>query len=136
MAGSGGAGALGPALYFMQKEDERLEELRRRNRRRLARKARRAARQEDVIREELDNTEADLGRVLLLAMTVNRLFLQKSLMTSEELAAVARKLDLADGRVDGKLDPNRVRPMAAAPPARSQSPEDFLARLEEKEKDQ
>lgn len=130
-AGSGGAGALSTALYFMQKEDERLADQRRRNRRRLAKKARRAARQEDAIREELDETEADLGRMLLLAVAVNRILVDKQVVTPSEIADVARQFDLADGRADGKLDPARVRPKAATQTPPHGSPEAFLRHLEQ-----
>ena len=133
-AGSGGAGGLGTALYFMRREDQRIADMLQRNRRRLARKARRAARREDALGEELDEVESDLGRMLLLAMTVNRIFLQKNLLTSEELAAVARKLDLADGRADGKLDPATVRPRGAKQAGPAASPDEFLRDLQQKEK--
>ncbi len=65
---------------------------------------------EEVLRERLDFAEADLGRALLLAMAVNRLLVRKRAVTPAEIARVAEKLDLADGRADGKLDPGAVRP--------------------------
>jgi len=79
------------ASYFRRKEDERICAMLERHRERVSRKVRRIARDKRALREEIDNTESDLGRTLLLAMTINRLLVRKQALSSGEIAQVARK---------------------------------------------
>lgn len=104
--GSGGMGGLGTARYFMHREGERIAAARRRQRERAAKNARRHERdaQREFV-ERIDDAEGDLGRALLLAMTVNRLLVRKGVLTVGEIAAVADEIDLSDGERDGKLHP-------------------------------
>lgn len=133
MAGSGGAGGLGTALYFMKKEDERTKQLVERHRRRMARKARGARSERRAVEESLDEAEADLGRALLLTVAVDRLLERKGFLSPAELAQVAGELDLADGVADGKLDPATVRPPGAERPKAAATPEEFFRRLEQED---
>ena len=130
---TGGAGTLGPAFYFMRKESQRIDELIERHRRRMKRKAHRVEADEDALVDRLDEVEGDLGRLLLLAMSANRLLVRKRVLTTGEIAAVARRIDLADGVADGKLDPAVVRPPAAARPE-EMPPEEFLRNLEKEDR--
>jgi hypothetical protein len=126
----GGIGGLGTALYFMRQEERRVNELVRRHRRRMSRKGRRIGAGQRGLEDRLDEAEADLGRTLLLAMTVDRILVQKRILTSDEIARVAKQLDLVDGVADGKLDPAAVRPEGAVRSDDSDGPEEFLRRLE------
>lgn len=86
MAGSGGVGGLGPALYFMRQEDKRIREMLGRHRRRIERKARRMASDQAAYRSRLDDAESDLGRTLLLAMAVNRTLVAKGVLSTNEIS--------------------------------------------------
>ena len=127
---SGGMGGMGTARYFMNQEDERVDRLLDRHRRRVERKARRAGAGEQMAEARLDEVEADLGRTLLLAMSVNQLLMRKGVLTAAEIEEVARQVDLADGVADGKLNPAAVRPPTASD-ATAETPEDFLRQLEQ-----
>jgi hypothetical protein len=129
----GGAGGLGAALYLMRKERQRIDAAFERNRRRIARKARRRARDAESLAARLDEFRADLGRTLLMAFAANRLLADKGAVTTEEVARTARRIDLRDGRADGKLDPAMVRPADAPAAAEAPSPEEFLRRLEQED---
>jgi hypothetical protein len=131
MAGSGGVGGLGTALYFMKKENERNDQMVLRHRRRMARKGRRARAGQQAVDSRLDETEADLGRTLLLTMSVNQILVRKGFLSPAEIAHVAGELDMADGIADGKLDPATVRPPNAADSPAATSPEEFFRRLEQ-----
>ena len=122
----------GIARYFKNKEDERINEWRHRRRRRMERKARRAGAGQEMAEARLDEVEADLGRTVLLAMTVNQLLIQKGVLTQAEIDLVAQQVDLLDGVADGKLNPAFVRPQTAAKPT-TDTPEDFLQQLEREE---
>jgi hypothetical protein len=54
--------------------------------------------------------EDDLGRVALLARALAEVCLQKGLMTREELGRMIEQVDMADGSLDGKLDPKVTLP--------------------------
>jgi hypothetical protein len=127
----GGISGMGTAIYFMKKEDERIDRLHQRRRRRMERKARRAEAGHEMAEARLDEVEADLGRTVLLAMTVNQLLLEKGVLTQAEIDSVGREVDLVDGVADGKLNPAFVRPPTASMPA--ETPEDFLRQLEREE---
>ena len=127
MTGSGGA--LGTVRYFIRQESRRIDEMFRRHRRRIERKLRRVGTDNNAFDERLDDVEGDLGSLLLLAMTINRLLVRKQILTTGEIVAEARKIDLADGVADGKLDPSAVRPPEAKRTADMQ-PEEFLRNLE------
>jgi len=129
---SGGLGGLDTARYFLRTEDRRIDNLLLRRRRRMDRKTRRIGSDQQALVERLDEMEADLGQVLLVAMSVNRLLVRKGTLHPNEIGQVARELDLADGKADGKLDPAAVRPRDAAvkPPA---APEEFLRGLEKED---
>lgn len=131
MAGSGGVGGLGTALYFMKKENERNDQMVLRHRRRMARKGRRARAGQQAVDSRLDETEADLGRTLLLTMSVNQILVRKGFLSPAEIAQLAGELDMADGIADGKLDPATVRPQEAATPKVATTPEEFFRRLEQ-----
>lgn len=126
----GGVSGLGTALYFMKQEDRRINEQVRRHRRRMSRKGRRIGAGQRGLEARLDEAEADLGRTLLLAMTVDRILVEKGVLTSDEIASVANQLDLVDGVADGQLDPATVRPEGAARTEDPDGPEEFLRRLE------
>jgi hypothetical protein len=133
MAGSEGIGGLGTALYFTRQEDKRIKEMLGRHRRRIERKARRTASDQAAYRSRLDDAESDLGRMLLLAVAVNRTLLANGILSSDELAQVARRLDLSDGVEDGKLDPAGFRDAESLERKRPADPEEFLRRLESEE---
>ena len=126
---SGGMGGMGTARYFMKQEDKRVDRLLQRHRHRVERKARRAGAEQQMVEARLDEVEADLGRTLLLTMSVNHLLMRHGVLTAAELDEVARDVDLADGVADGKLNPAVVRPRAATPSS-ADTPEDFLRQLE------
>ena len=126
----GGVGYAGLARYFKNKEEERINQMLERHRRRMERKARRAGAGQRMVEARLDEVEADLGRTVLLTMTVNQLLLQKGVLTEAEIDWVARHMDLADGVADGRLDPAVVRPQTATRQA-AETPEDFLRQLEQ-----
>ncbi len=60
------------------------------------------------LRQRVEELEDDLGRVALLARALAEACLQKGLLTRNEIAAMATKVDTADGVQDGKLDPRRL----------------------------
>jgi hypothetical protein len=126
----GGVGGLGTALYFMRKEEERTNDLVQRHRRRMARKARRIGAGQQAVEARLHETEGDLGRTLMLAMTVNQLLLRKGVLTPTEIACVAEAIDVVDGVAFSKLDPAAVRPRPRAERHASADPKEFLRRLE------
>lgn len=135
MAGSGGVGGLGTALYFMREEDKRIRAMLGRHRRRIERKARRMASDQEGLHLRLDDVESDLGRTLLLAMAVNRTVVVKGVLSSSEITQAARQLDLSDGVEDGKLDPACLRDADSPGRSRPTEPEDFLRQLESEESD-
>jgi hypothetical protein len=126
----GGISGLGTALYFMRQEDHRTKELVRRHRQRMSRKGRRIGAGQRGLEARLDEAEADLGRTLLLALSVDRILVQKGVLTNDEIARVADQLDLVDGVADGQLNPATVRPAEAARSDGPEEPEEFLRRLE------
>jgi len=128
-----GLGGWGTALYFMKKEDERIDRLVQRHRQRMARKGRRMADGQQAVEGRLDEVEVDLGRTLMLTMAVNQILVRKGFLTPAEIARVAGDLDMADGIADGKLDPAVVRPHESASPSSAATPEEFLRRLERKD---
>ena len=81
--------------------------------------------------DRMDQLEDDLGRTLLLVHALAESCIAKGVLSREEIAQMGKKVDLADGVADGKLDPERVRPKKSkqAPPAAT--PEEHLRRLEE-----
>lgn len=122
-------GGICTARYFMRKERQRIDEMADRHRRRIRKKAHRAG--TDAVGERLDAAEGDLGRMLLLALSVQRLLEQKQTLMPSEFTATAQRLDLFDGIADGKLDPAVVR-SPDADRTGSMRPEDFLRDLESK----
>jgi hypothetical protein len=128
----GGVGYAGLARYFKNKEEERINDLLHRHRQRMQRKARRAGAEQEMTEARLDEVEADLGRTVLLAMTVNHLLQQKGVLTEAEIDWVAREVDVLDGIADGKLNPAVVRPKTAAKPM-AKTPEEFLRQLEQED---
>ena len=53
----------------------------------------------------LDQLETDIGRVILKVHAISDVLLEKGVVTTEELSAKARDLDLLDGHSDGKIHP-------------------------------
>ena len=60
------------------------------------------------LRERVKSLEDDLGRVALLCRALVDVALAKGLLTRDEISAMIAKTDLADGRADGKLDPEKL----------------------------
>ncbi|HYW79608.1 MAG TPA: hypothetical protein VE890_08525 [Thermoguttaceae bacterium] len=118
-------------LYFAKKEGQRIDAMLDRNRRRLARKGRRIGNERQALEERIEQTEVDLARMLLLAMTVNRVLVRKGVVASGDIGRVAKTLDLMDGTADGKLDPSMLRPPEDCEPTTPAEPEAFFRRLEE-----
>ena len=102
-------GGIDTARYFRRKEAERLDAMMARNRKRRLRRAGRVGRDESRIGEELDETESDLGRALLLTVSLHNVLKEKGLLVPADLAEAARDVDLLDGLADGRLDPSAVR---------------------------
>ena len=67
------------------------------------------------LRQRVEELEDDLGRVALLARALAEACLQKGILTRNEVAAMASKVDLADGVQDGQLDPRRLSPPLDGP---------------------
>jgi len=130
---SSGMGAMMTAHYFMQKERKRIDALLRRQRSRLARKARRVARDEQALSQQVDEVEADLGRTLLLAFSVNRLLVRKKIVSPQDVMRIARDVDRRDGQADGRADPALMRPPNEAAKQPPPTPGAFLRQLEREE---
>lgn len=69
-----------------------------------SRQARSALRRRAELRRRLEATEAELGRVALFAHALVDLCVSKGLLTRAELVEAMRRIDPADGVVDGRLD--------------------------------
>jgi len=89
MVGSGGLGGLGTALYFMKKEGDRIAAQSARRRQLQLRKARR-----NDPADRLRRVEADLGKILLRALAVNRLLIAKRVISPQEIVRLARQRGL------------------------------------------
>ena len=63
----------------------------------------------------IEELEADLGRVALLARSLADLCLARGLVTREELAALLLQADLADGKRDERLQAKVVMPGESKP---------------------
>lgn len=73
--------------------------------------------------------EDDLARTLLLVQSLAEVCIAKGLLSRDDIAEMARQVDLSDGVEDGKLDPQTIRPEDARSPA--SSPEEYLRQLED-----
>lgn len=84
--------------------------------------------------DRIDQLEDDLGRTLLLVQTLAELCVAKGLLTREEIAKMADRVDRADGVKDGRLDPEMLRPKRTAEEERKAevSPEEHHRNLEER----
>ncbi|MDY0166504.1 MAG: hypothetical protein RBS80_08165 [Thermoguttaceae bacterium] len=116
---------------FCRKEQARLYEQGLERRRKLQRHKKmwrswRAASEEKE--QRVRQCEDDLASMLLLAAGVRRALLDAGALDKADLAAAIRRMDLADGVADGKLDPAATRP-APQPPL---STDEYLRRLAEK----
>jgi hypothetical protein len=80
--------------------------------------------------DEIEQLENDLGRALLLLHSLVETCVRKGVLTRDEIRDVARELDLADGVVDGKVDPSVLRPEEEKARRRPETTLDFLRRME------
>jgi len=62
------------------------------------------------IADRVAQLEDDLARAVLLIHTLAEACIRKGVLTRDEIAEAARKVDLLDGTADGRLDPSAVRP--------------------------
>jgi len=81
--------------------------------------------------DRVSQLEDDLGRALLLIRALAETCVAKGVLSREEIAEMAKRVDLADGVADGKLDPETIRPAQPTRPSTPVSPEEHLRRLEE-----
>ena len=79
----------------------------------------------------LDQLETDIGRVILKVHAISDVLLDKGLVTTEELSAKARDLDLLDGQSDGKIHPSVFR--TEQEQNKILSPRAFLLNLEKED---
>ena len=77
--------------------------------------------------QRLRQCEDDLASMLLVAAGIRRALLDAGALDKVDLAKAIRRMDLADGVADGKLDPATTRPASQPPP----STEEYLRRLAE-----
>ncbi len=75
--------------------------------------------------QRLRQSEDDLASMLLLAAGVRWALLDAGVLSKSDLAEAIRRLDLADGVADGKLDPSVTRPAPQPKP----STEEYLQQL-------
>ncbi len=73
--------------------------------------------------DRVSQLEDDLGRALLLIQALAETCIEKGVLSREEIAEMAKKVDLADGVADGKLDPQTVRPDRPKDPPPTHTPE-------------
>lgn len=83
-----------------------------------------------MLDDRVDQLEGDLGRALLLLQALAETCVAKGILSRQEIAEMAKTIDVSDGIADGKLDPQTMRP-APSPAAEPVSPEEHLRRLEE-----
>lgn len=82
-----------------------------RNQRRSKIKSRRTSYSIDQARERIEQLEDDLGTLALLVGAVVKKLDEKGTVTRDDLKDAITALDEADGKADGKLDPNVLRGM-------------------------
>ncbi len=102
---------------------------RRRKRQRQKKIHRKSKTAADAVETRVLQCEDDLASMLLLAAGVRRVLLDAGALGKADLAEAVRRMDLADGVADGKLDPAATRPAPQPPP----STEAFLRRLADEE---
>ncbi|NQT40389.1 MAG: hypothetical protein HQ581_23045 [Planctomycetes bacterium] len=110
--------------YFGDRQRETID-------RRLKRMRERAYDPRIQLVDRVNQLEDDLGRVLLLVQALAETCIAKGVLDRKEIAQMAKKVDLADGVADGKLDPQTVRPAQPKPPPPAATPEEHLRKLEE-----
>ena len=113
---------------YCRKEQARLYEQgleRRRKLQRHKRMWRRWRATSDATEQRFRQCQDDLASMLLLAAGVRRALLDAGALEKADLTEAIRRMDLADGVADGKLNPAVTRP-APQPPL---STEEYLRRL-------
>jgi hypothetical protein len=75
---------------------------------------RRRPRDSHALAERIELLEADVARLSLMAMTLTEVVVRAGLLTREQLQAVAAEIDLLDGKADGMLHPDVLRPQETA----------------------
>ena len=96
--------------FWTAREFNRRDAERRSSSRSTRRRLRRAAQREAEHAERIEQLEQDLGEVALLTRTLADLCIQKGLLTADEVAAMAERLDAADGTIDGRITPPDAPP--------------------------
>jgi hypothetical protein len=82
------------------------------------------------LEDEIEQLSNDLGRALLLLHSLVETCVRKEVLTRDEIREAAREIDLADGVLDGKVDPSTLRPESETAGRRPETTLDFLRRLE------
>lgn len=80
--------------------------------------------------DRLELLEDDFRRLTLIAVALCEACVRQGAVSREQLQAVFASVDQLDGKLDGRLDPRTLWPVAQPP--QPQTPHEFLRNLEER----